>query len=307
MEFVNTLFDCIADGFHDTWPMIPIMFVAYMVIEYFERRPSQSDGLFWNLQKYGPLFGAALGLIPQCGFSILAAMLFCQNSITLGTMCAVFIATSDEAIPVLIAEPGMLFQLGILLVLKFLIAIAVGYFVDLILFPKQSILLFSEMEEDADGEYEDKQEEEFDEGNAGTSCPCCYPQYPIWLSALLRTLKIYIFVFLTTVLLNLIIAWIGPERLSSILLGNSLFQPIIAALFGFIPNCAATVILCQLFAMGQLAFGSLLAGLITNAGMGLLVLFQYGCSKKNIWRTIGILFTTGAVSGVITMLIMKLI
>lgn len=290
MEF---LIDCIADAWHDTWLMIPLLYVAYLIIEYFERKDSKDDKLFFALQKYSPLVGALIGLIPQCGFSILAAMLFVQGNVTIGTLLAVFIATSDEAIPILLAEPKLYGTLIVLLICKFLIAVISGYFVDRILFPKQKILRFEDLPEEED-------EEEFDQDDqAASSCPCCYPQYPMWLSALIRTGKIFLFVFGVTIVFNALIGWIGEDTLSKFLLQGSLLQPVFSALFGFIPNCAATVILCQLFALGQLSFGSLLAGLITNAGMGFLVLFQYGEKKKTIGQIALILWIIAILFGIV--------
>lgn len=299
---MNFLIDCILDAWHDTWLMLPLLYAAYLIIEYFERKDSKDDKLFFGLQKYGPLVGALIGLIPQCGFSILAAMLFVQGNITLGTLTAVFIATSDEAIPILLAEPSLFSSLLILLACKFCIGIAGGFFIDRIMFPHQKILRFEDMPEE-----EDEEQYEEDEQAAASSCPCCYPQYPMWISALLRTVKIFIFVFLTTIAFNMLIGWIGEQTLSKFLLTGIVLQPLLAALFGFIPNCAATVILCQLFALGQLSFGSLLAGLITNAGLGFLVLFQYGEKKSTIGKLALILWIIASLSGLGAMWITSLI
>jgi hypothetical protein len=246
-----------------------------------------------GLQKFGPLVGAAVGLLPQCGFAILAAMLFLQNNISLGTMIAVFIATSDEAIPVLLADPGMLKTLGILLFLKFVLAIAVGYLTDFI-FPSK-IQPFEEADEEDDEEWEE------DAQQAQSACPCCYVQYPIWKSALLRTLKIFLIIFGAAFVFTALVEGVGEETLSHFLLTDSWLQPLAAALFGFIPNCAATVILCELYALGQLSFASLAAGLITNAGLGLAVLIQYKAGWKTVLKTALILFVSAAAVGLILM------
>ena len=134
--------DIIIDVIKDSWLMLPLLYVTYCFLEVFERKESD-DSMFFSLQKYGPILGAVLGLIPQCGFSILAAMLYLQNNITLGTLIAVMIATSDEAIPVLICNPAMIPSLIVLMISKFVIAIIVGYLVDYLLFPKQKIQYFS--------------------------------------------------------------------------------------------------------------------------------------------------------------------
>ena len=273
----------------DTWLMIPLLYISYLVIEYFERRENNDDFLFRKLQTYGPLVGAFVGILPQCGFSILAAMLFLNRNITLGTLLSVFIATSDEAIPVLLANPELYSSIGWILGLKIVIAIIVGYLVDKILFPKQKLVLFSEMEDEG----EDEEEE-----TSGSACPCCYVQYPMVVSALLRTLKIYLFIFLTTFILNLLVHAISEETLSALLLNHSLLQPVVTAIFGFIPNCVASVVLTQLYVVEQVSFASLVSGLITNAGLGIMVLLRYGARKKDIVRVVSILFITAVVVGI---------
>ena len=268
--------DIILDTIHDTWAMLPLLYITYCILEVFERKNTQDDKLFFGLQRLGPILGALVGLIPQCGFSILAAMLFVQNNITLGTLVSVMIATSDEAIPILISNPKMYSSLLGILGLKLVIAIIVGLFTDHVLFRNQKILRFEDMEEE---DYDDE-------------------EYPLWISALLRSLKIYVFIFITSFVLTLLMELIGEKTLSMILLQDNLFQPIIAALFGFIPNCAATVVLTQLYTAGELSFGSLLAGLVTNAGLGLIVMIRYEARKKDILRTISILFITGVIVGI---------
>ena len=285
--FVHTL----EHTLEDTWMMLPFLLITYMILEVFERRNNNRDEkIFFGLQKYGPLVGAIVGLLPQCGFSILAAMLFVQRNITLGSLLAVMIATSDEAIPILLSNPSLYSTLGLLLVLKFAIAVVIGYFVDHVLYRHQKVVYFEDMEEEP--EQEDSDEEE-----GGSACPCCYPEYPIYISALIRSLKIFVFIFATSFVLTLLIEWIGEENLSTILLSKSFLQPILAAIFGFIPNCAATVVLSQLYMTGQLQFGSLLAGLITNAGLGLVVLIRYNENKKMVFRIIVILFIVAALFG----------
>ena len=114
----------------DIWVMIPLLYLAYLVIEYFERRESNDDKLFFQLQKYGPLVGSLVGIVPQCGFSIIAAMLYMNRNITLGTLLSVFIATSDEAIPILLANPSVYSSIFGILALKVIVGIVVGYVVD---------------------------------------------------------------------------------------------------------------------------------------------------------------------------------
>lgn len=289
---MNFFIDIITDAVKDTWLMLPILYVVYLVIDSLDRKTDKSDGFFWKLQKYGPLFGALLGLVPQCGFSILAAMLYVSKNITLGTMVAVFLATSDEAVPILIAQPEMIPSLLVLLVLKFCIAAAVGFIIDKFIVRNQKIAKFDELEEEVDLEEADEMEEDDQ-----PACSCCYTQYPVWLSALLHALKIYIFIFLVTLAMNAITGAIGEETLASWLENQGLWQPIAAAIFGYIPNCAATVVLCSLYAGKALTFGSLLAGLMTNAGLGLVALYQYSSDKKVVWKAVLLMFIPAVLSG----------
>lgn len=271
----------------DVWMMIPLLYISYLVIEYFERRENNDDFLFRKLQKYGPFVGAIVGIFPQCGFSILAAMLYLNRNITMGTLLSVFIATSDEAIPVLIANPELYTSIGKILVIKIFVAMVVGYIVDKIVYPKQKLVMFS------DEVIEDDEEE------SGSACPCCYVEYPMWISALLRTLKIFGFIFITTFILNLLVHEISEETLSKILLTNSIWQPILASLFGLIPNCVASVVLTQLYVAHQVSFASLIAGLITNAGLGIVVLIRYGNNKKQTLKVIGWLVITAWIVGIV--------
>ena len=276
--------------------MVPLLFIAYILIERMERRNTDDSPLFFALQKYGPLVGAAIGLIPQCGFSILAGMLFMQNSITLGTMLAVFIATSDEAIPIMLSHPDLYGSLAVILLLKFVTAVAVGYVTDAVFGKK--IIRFEDMPE----EDEEEEIDEDSEASMGT-CPCCYPDLPIWKSALLRTLKVYAWVFGVTMAFTALVHWVGEDTLGTLLLTGSAWQPLAASLFGFIPNCAATVVLTELYALGKLSFGSLFGGLVTNAGLGPLVLLQFHASRKSIVRGFVILLLTGTAAGMLLQLI----
>lgn len=295
-DILDFIAEILAHSWEDTWAMLPLLFIAYLIIERVERRQTDDSPLFFALQKYGPLVGALIGLIPQCGFSILAGMLFMQNNITLGTMLAVFIATSDEAVPIMLSHPDLYGSLAVILVLKFITAVIVGYAVDAIFGRK--IIRFEDMPE----EEEEEEFQEDDEASMG-SCPCCYPDLPIWKSALLRTLKIYAWVFGVTVIFTALVHWIGEEALGKVLLTGSAWQPFAASLFGFIPNCAATVVLTELYTLGKLSFGSLFGGLVTNAGLGPLVLIQFHASKKSILRVFGILLLTGTAAGMLLQLL----
>lgn len=284
MEF---LLHTLEHTIQDTWTMFPLLLVTYLILELIERRgTNQDEKIFLSLQKYGPVLGALVGLIPQCGFSILGAMLYLQRNISLGTLIALFIATSDEAIPILLSEPDLYSTLGDLLICKFVLAIVVGWIVDHVLYRNQKIMMLEKVEDD-----------EEDEEDSISSCPCCYVQYPFYISALLRSLKIYVFLFLTSLVLTILVDWISSDTLSMLLLSNSIFQPILSGIFGFIPNCAATVILSSLYVGGQLSFGALLSGLVTNSGLGLAVLLRYSEKRGLILKVVAILLFSAILSG----------
>lgn len=248
-----TPLNIIVETFTDTYLILPLLFIMYLVLEYLEEK--QND---YNLTpyfiNYGPIFGALLGVIPQCGFGVLASMLFIESKITLGTLISVFIATSDEAIPILLTKPNMYEKLVLLLLLKVVLAMIVGYIVDF-LFQRKMFFL-------------SKQTTNIEK------------HHSILEESFLHAIKIYSFLFIINVVLAYFMSMFSENQLSYILLENSMIQPIICAIFGFIPHCASSVLLTQLYVSRVLSFSSLLAGLITNAGLGILTLLQNKISFK---------------------------
>lgn len=258
----------IIDTLTDTFLIIPILFIMYLCLEYFEHK-NISQSMAKYLSQYGPIIGAILGIIPQCGFGVLASLLFINKRISLGTLISVFIATSDEAIPILLTNPQLYLSLIGIILTKFILAIVVGYLVDIFLKPQ--IVTHSQVVQEH-----------------------CH-DHSIAVEAFIRTFKIYAFIFLVNVVLSTAIEMIGPQSLSYILLDKSIVQPIISAIFGFIPNCASSVILTQLHVNGILSFASLLAGLITNAGLGILVLLQNRIDIKTLIRICTILLLSALI------------
>lgn len=276
----ETLVDIFLDALLDTLKVLPFLFGVYVLIEYIEHR--SSDKLGRVLRKMGPfgsVGGAVLGAIPQCGFSVVAANLFAGRLISMGTMLAVFISTSDEAIPMLISNPQSIGGLWKLILIKVGIAVAAGILVDIIL---KALRL-------------DKQETQFHE--ICSHCDC--EHHSIFRAALSHTIEIIIFIFIVNLLLNGFMEFAGKETVSKVLMTDSVFQPLIAGLVGFIPNCAASVVLTQLYIEGILSFGSIIAGLTTGAGLGLVVLFKMNRHIKQNLMIMGILYGTGVVAGLI--------
>ena len=267
-------------SFLDTIKIIPFIFLMYLLIEYFEHR--NNTHLSHKLMKTkfsGPVFGGLFGSIPQCGFSVIASDLYSKRAITLGTLIAIFIATSDEAIPIILSTPQKSHIVLELILIKIIIAILFGFIIDLIYKNKKEIICDS------------SNEHHHFHGN----CESC--EDGIIKSALIHTVKIFLFVFIASFIFSLAIEITGEEKLTSLFLKESFIQPFIASLIGLIPNCAASVILTQGFLNGIISFGSLVAGLCSGAGVGLLVLFKRNKNLKENITILIILILIGTLSG----------
>ncbi len=249
--------DILIDAFLDSYPILPILFLTYFVFEYVERHNHlEKINRLLSMKGIGPFIGAAAGLLPQCGFSIAAAGLYLSNTISIGTLISVFIATSDEALPILISYPDQFSALMFIVFGKFVIAFLAGCLIDLVWHKKQKA---------QPGVYESREDHEH-----------------MIIAAAYRTLKIFIFILITNFFIGGIIHLLGTDRLSVVLMTDTYWQPLLAGIFGFIPNCAASVVLTQLFVNGSISFGSFAAGLITNAGLGLLVVARSRDDRKDL-------------------------
>lgn len=272
--------EMILDILHDTLPMLPFLYITYIAMEYLEhRKHSAFQRYLGKAKRFGPLLGALLGIVPQCGFSVLACGLYMNRSISLGTLIAVFISTSDDAIPILIAQPSQLEVVVRVILVKLCIAVFMGYLIDVLIrtqYLKERHCLH-DIHQDCEKEVA--------------------KHHSIAYIAFLHTMKIFAFIFMFNVTLTLFIFYVGEDTLSIWLASGSFVQPVLAALVGFIPNCAASVMLAQLAMDGVLSFGALCAGLITSAGLGLLVLFKMYDNKVDIIRILLILFITAVISG----------
>lgn len=276
--------EVLLDALLDSLKSLPFLFGAYLLIEFLEHRASQSlTNALSKLGPLGPVGGALLGCVPQCGFSVAAANFYAGRLITPGTLLAVFLATSDEAVPILLSSPGALPSLGRLLAVKLLAAGLFGILADFVVAkilkpaPSQP---FHDLCED---------------------CGC--EEKGVFRSALSHTVQIFAFLLLINLVLGSAIFWVGEENISRLLLSGSVFQPLLAALLGFIPNCAASVILTELYLSGSLSFGSAVAGLCTGAGLGLAVLFRVNKNwKENLWIVLA-LYVAAVVTGTACQLI----
>ena len=285
IKILKTLIDIFLDALKDTLLMIPFLFGVYILIEYMEHASSNKiEKVFKKMGPFGPIGGGVAGSIPQCGISAAAANLYSGKVISLGTIIAVFIATSDEAIPMMIANPEKISVLWKFIVIKIAVAVVAGILVDIIykLFIRNK---------------PSKKEDHFHE--LCENCGC--DEHGILYSAFKHTVNIAIFVFVITLVLNVAITFIGNDTIAGVMMSNNFFQPFISALVGFIPNCAASVIITQLYLEDSiLSFGSAIAGLCTTTGLGLLVLFK--TNRKHLKQNLlicGILYVVAVLSGVI--------
>ena len=298
------MWDVIADALLDTLKLFPFLLLLYILIELMEHNTRMGRAGAALSGRWAPLLGSATGLVPMCGFSVMAAKLYEKKYLTLGTLLAVFIATSDEALLVLlVSEMGWQQKLVSILsmcAVKFVLGAAVGYLVDLI--GKHRALPLSEgsyeapdchqkeehVHEDRDHVHahcaehahpHDHTEPHEGEGEAFTVCEhkhgkrgtlSLYLLSPLW-----HSLKVAAFVLLVNLAFGMLFYFIGEENVIGFLQGSGYwFQPLICSALGFVPNCASSVILAEVYAVGGISFGSCLGGLVVNAGLGYLVLFR---------------------------------
>lgn len=285
------------DALIDTGKLVPLLAAVYFVVAFLEYRYGNRMGrLMASFGEMGPLVGAFFGCIPQCGFSVLASALYVKRVISVGTLLAVFISTSDEAVPVLLSMPEQAGIVGTLVSVKVVIAVIVGVGVDFLLkrWPsagKGPVAQAGDLSVDIDD----------------THCGCCSHGISatksrvktLFLHPLLHTGKIFFFLFALSLLINIIVASIGEDRIGSLLLNGTVFQPILASLIGFIPNCFASVLLAEFFAKGVISFGALVAGLSAGAGLGVLVLARENKNIKDTLMVVAILLGVSMASGIL--------
>jgi hypothetical protein len=280
----DIILDAVWDALLDSARMLPFLFAAYWLIEYIERR--HSAGIEHALAgggRFGFVPGAVLGCVPQCGFSAMAAELYGSKVITLGTLLAVFLATSDEAIPLLLANPEAWGSLLALVGVKLIVALAAGFCIDFVF----RGLLPSDLR----GGYTGRSDE--------VDCHEHVEEDGIFVAALKHTLSIFVFILLFNIVLNIIIGLVGSDVLGTLVAESGFWQPALAGLIGLIPNCVASVLITQLFVAGQLSFGGAVAGLCTGAGVGLAVLLRVNKKPKQNVLIILLLYGIGVAAGMV--------
>lgn len=273
--------DIIIDTLIDTLKLVPFLFIAFLLIELFEHKFSKkSIKVVESSGKYGPILGSVLGIIPQCGFSVMATNLYVTRLITLGTLISIYLSTSDEMLPILISEKAEFSLIIKILLIKLFIGMLAGFIIDKIFKVKKENKNYDICEEEH-----------------------CHCKESIIISSLKHTLNIVVFILLINFILNICFNYLGQDYLSKILLKDSFFGPFISSLIGLIPNCGASVMLTELYINNAINFGSLISGLLTGSGIAIMILFKTNKHFLENLKIVGILYLVGVLSGIIIELI----
>ena len=267
--------EIILDTILDCLKIIPFLFIAFLIIEFFEHKLShKTENTIKKAGKFGPLIGSILGALPQCGFSVLATNLYITRIISLGTLIAIYLSTSDEMLPVLIAEKAPISSIALLVGIKILIGLICGLVIDLIVKKENPKEHFDICKHD--------------------HCDC---NNGIIIPSIKHTLKTLLFISIITFILNAAFYYIGENNIKHIFDKTNFFTPFIAAIIGLVPNCGSSIILTELYIANILPISSALDGLLANSGVALLVLFKSNQNTKENLKIIGILYLISVICG----------
>lgn len=279
--------EIILDTILDSLKLIPFLFVAFLIIELIEHKlTDKNKNILIKSKKIGPILGSLLGAVPQCGFSVMATNLYVTRIITLGTLISIYLSTSDEMLIVMLSENIDISLIIKIILIKIILGIIYGLIIDKIVTNKKT-----------------KEQENYEICN-DEHCDC---KHGIVLSSIKHTLHITLFIFIITLILNIIFNYVGEDYLSKIFLTNTIFGTFITSLIGLIPNCASSVILTELYINNSISIGALIGGLLTSSGTSLLVLFKNNKNIKENLKIVLLLYSLGVISGIIIELITLII
>ncbi len=292
------MLEIIEDTLIDALKLLPFLFITYLIMEYIEHKMGhKTKSAIKKSGKWGPIIGSILGVFPQCGFSVSATNLYAGRVITLGTLIAVYLSTSDEMLPIFISEavsPVIILKiLGIKLIIGMIAGVILDLFVNLIIKNKNKKIV-------------QQNEEDSEEDEIGHMCEeehCHCNESGILKSAIHHTLSILVFIVLITFIINTVVYFVGEETIAGWILNKPVIGPVIASLIGLIPNCAASVIITNMYLENVISLGSMISGLLTGAGVGLAVLFKTNNKIKENIRIIILLYAIGVISGIMIDLI----
>lgn len=272
------MLDCLIDGLIDSLKLLPYLLVTFLILEFIEHKLSKKGKIILaKNQKFGPVMGGLLGALPQCGFSAMASSLFSSKIITTGTLIAIFLSTSDEMLPIMVGEGADPVIVLRIVGFKIIVGIIIGFIVDFI--------------------YKRKNAKEIKINELCEKEHCDCERHGIFLSSLIHTLKTGLFVLIANLLINLIIFYVGEENLSNVLLHKNILTYFLASLVGLIPNCASSIIITKLYLSGLITTGTMLAGLLTGSGLGLLLLFKTNKNLKENLSILSIIYLVGVIVG----------
>ena len=276
--------ECLLDGLIDTLKILPYLLITFLLLEFIEHKFSKKNKeILSKNKKYGPVLGGLLGALPQCGFSSMAANLFSARVITMGTLIAVFLSTSDEMLPIMISEKVDILVLIKILGFKVIAGIIIGFIVDL--FYRRKLEEYDDIKEICEHDH----------------CSCNHDG--IIISSIKHTLKIGLFILIANLLINVIIFKVGEDNLSNLLLNGNIVTYFLSSLVGLIPNCAGSVIITELYLSNMISVGTMLAGLLTGSGIGILLLFRSNKNLKENLLILSIIYFVGVILGIIVDLI----
>ena len=268
------MLDVILDGLIDTIKVFPFLLISFVIIEILEHKINSNQKLE-KAGRLGPLFGSLLGTIPQCGIASIATNLYVTGIITMGTLISVFLATSDEMIPILLSEKVSIKLILIIIGIKFIVGLISGFVIDLVK-PKKIKTHYEVCEEEH-----------------------CHCEEHILISAFKHTLNITLFILVITFILNLGFSYLGEDLIAKIFLKNNIFSSFISSLVGLIPNCGASIMITELYLSGSITFGSAMSGLLTGSGIGILILFKNNKNLKENMFILLLIYFIGVFSGII--------
>lgn len=299
------MLDIISDCLSDSLKMLPLIFLTYVIIELIERKADFAKNGRFLTGKAAPILGSLAGAFPQCGISVMSAKLYERGIIGVGTLLSVFIATSDEAFSILISSPQRLALIPLLLI-KIVIAVIVGEVANLIFHKKIT-------PEDEKFDHEEicthchdhgtEDEDEHDDDHRETRSHA----KKLWakrylLIPLIHSLQTFAYVLAVTLVFGILFAdngLIGADKLSAFLDSSKYFAPFITSLIGLIPNCASSAVITSAYVRGAISFGAMTAGLISNAGVGLAILFKNTRKTKRNLLIMLTLYLIGSICGII--------
>lgn len=275
------MLEVIEEAIIDSIKLLPFLFITYLIMEYIEHKTKEkTKEAIKKSGKWGPVIGSILGIVPQCGFSVSATNLYAARVVSLGTLIAIYLSTSDEMLPILLSESVPIITIVKILGVKLIIGMIAGIVIDAVLRLKNKTI--------EDEKIVDLCEKEH--------CDC---EHGIVKSALKHTINIFIFILIITLLINIAIYFIGQDIIKSFLSNKPILGPILAGLIGLIPNCAASVIITQMYLESIITAGTMIAGLLVSAGVGLAVLFKTNKPIKQNFKIVILLYAIGVISGII--------